>query len=221
MTVDSSVIPGLALLVAELLALAAVGYVVARVALRQTDARLALAQGLVIGPALWGLTVNFTLHLLPGMAGAVAGWVAMLALGAGLARRAPFKLPLHPRTVAGFVAAALALTWIALAGRQLLTIPDSSIHLTLSAAIRAGIHPPELSWNPGFSVPYHYGMDLLIALLMPPAGPDIALTTEVLGAYAWTSFALVVATTLRSRGSCLACWCWRRCFSRPAPGPCL
>ena len=204
MTVDAAVVPGLLFLGLELLALAGVGYVVARVALRQTDGRLAMAQGLVIGPALWGLIVNFALHLLPGLAGAVAGWVATLALGAWLARRAPSKLPLHPRTMAGFVAAALALSWIALAGRQLLTIPDPSIHLTLSAAIRAGIHPPELSWNPGFSVPYHYGMDLLIALLMSPAGPDIALTTEVLGAYVWTSFALVVATTLRSRGSWLS-----------------
>ena len=45
MTVDPAVIPGLLLLAAELLALAAVGYVVARVALRQTDDRLALGRG--------------------------------------------------------------------------------------------------------------------------------------------------------------------------------
>lgn len=203
MTIDSAVVPGLLLLAAELLSLAAVGYVVARVALRQTDTGLALAQGLVIGPALWGLIVNFALYLLPGMVGAVAGWVAVLALGAGLARRAPCKLRLHPRTVAGFVAAALALAWIALAGRQLLTIPDSSIHLGLSSTIRAGIHPPELPWNPGSAVPYHYGVDLLIGLLMPPSGPDLALTTEVLGAYLWTSFALVAAATVRSRGNWL------------------
>lgn len=199
MTVDLSVIPGLLFLAAELLALAAVGYVVARVALRQTDAWLALAQGTIIGPACWGLIVNFALHLLPGMAGAAAGWFAMLALGTGLARRAPTRLRLAPRTVAAFVAAALALSWIALAGRQLLTIPDSSIHLTLSAAIRAGVFPPELAWNPGAVVPYHYGVDLLIGLLMPSGGPDMALTTEALGAYIWTSFALVVATTLRCR----------------------
>ena len=62
-TVDPTVIPGLLLLAAELLALAAVGYVVARVALRQTNDLLALAQGLVIGLALWGLIVNFLLHL--------------------------------------------------------------------------------------------------------------------------------------------------------------
>ena len=66
MTVDPAVVPGLLLLALELLALAAVGYVVARVALQQTDDWLALAQGLVIGLALWGLTVNFVLHLLPG-----------------------------------------------------------------------------------------------------------------------------------------------------------
>ena len=59
MTVDVGVVPGLLLLAAEFLALAAVGFVVARVALRQTDDRLALAQGLVIGLALWGLIVNF------------------------------------------------------------------------------------------------------------------------------------------------------------------
>ena len=201
MTIDPSVIPGLSLLAAELLALAAVGYAVARVALRQSDDRLALAQGLIIGPALWGIVVNFAMHLLPGMAGALAGWFAVLALGVGLARRAPSELRLSHQTLAAFVAAALALSWIALAGRQLLTIPDSSIHLTLSAAIRAGLFPPELAWNPGFSVPYHYGVDLLIGLLTPPGGPDLALATEVLGAYIWTSFALVVATTLRSRGS--------------------
>ena len=49
MTVDPAVLPGLLLLAAELGVLAAVGFVVARVALRQTDDRLALAQGLVIG----------------------------------------------------------------------------------------------------------------------------------------------------------------------------
>ena len=203
MTVDPSVVPGLSLLAAELLALAAVGYVVARATLRQTDARLALAQGLIVGPALWGFVVNFALHVLPGMAGALAGWVVVLAVAIGLARRVGSKLRLSPRTLAGFVAAALALSWIALAGRQLLTIPDPGIHLTLSAAIRAGVYPPELPWNPGVPVPYHYGVDLLIGLLLPPAGPDIALTSEVLGAYVWTSFALLVATTLRSRGTWL------------------
>ena len=168
MTVDLAVIPGLLLLVAQFLGLATVGYIVSRVALRQTDARLALAQGTIVGPACWGLIVNFALHLLPGMAGAVAGWLVILALGAGLARRAPSRLRLPPRTVAGFVAAGLALSWIALAGRQLLTIPDPSIHLTLSTAIRAGVFSPELAWNPGAVVPYHYGVDLLIGLLMPP-----------------------------------------------------
>ncbi len=201
MTVDAAVVPGLLSLALELLALAAVGYVVARVALRQTDVPLALAQGLVIGPAFWGLIVNFVLYLLPGMAGAVAGWVVLLTIGVRLAWNAPARLRLPSRTLAGFVAAALALAWIALAGRQLLTIPDFKIHLGLSSAIRAGIHPPELPWNPGAAVPYHYGVDLLIGLLMPPSGPDWGLTTEVLGAYLWTSLALVAITTLRSHGS--------------------
>ena len=45
--------------------LAALGYLVARVALRQTDDRLALAQGLVIGPSIWGSpsTSSFTWSL--------------------------------------------------------------------------------------------------------------------------------------------------------------
>lgn len=201
MTVDLTIVPGLLVLLLELLALAAVGYVVARVVLRQGDQLLALAQGLVIGLALWGLAVNFVLHLLPGFAGAVAGWIAVLAVGVGLAWQAPAKLRISLRTLVGSLAVALVLGWIALAGRQLLTIPDSSIHLALSAAIRAGIYPPALSWNPGVAVPYHYGVDLLIGLLMPPAGPDMALTTEVLGAYVWTSFALLVVTTLRRGGS--------------------
>ena len=66
MILDPTFLPGLLLLAAELIALAAVGYVVVRVALRQTDERMALAQGLVVGPALWGLIVNFVLHVVPG-----------------------------------------------------------------------------------------------------------------------------------------------------------
>ena len=102
MTLDPPVLPGLFFLAAELLVLTAFGYVAARVALRQTDGRLALAQGLVIGPALWGLIVNFVLYLLPGLAGAVAVWVVMLACGAVLAWRAPSALRLPLRTVVGF-----------------------------------------------------------------------------------------------------------------------
>ena len=196
MTVDPIVVPGLLLLAGELLVLATVGFVVARVALGQTDARMALAQGLVIGPALWGLIVNFVLHLLPGLAGAVAGWVVLLACGAVLAWRAPSALRLPPRTVVGFLGATLAVFWVALAGRQLLSIPDEDIHLAISATIRAGQFPPVLSWIPDMPLPYHYGADLLIGLLMPPVGPDLAFTTEVLGAYIWTGFFLVVATAL-------------------------
>ena len=43
MTVDGAVVPGSLLLAAEFIALATVGYVVARVALRQRDDRAALA----------------------------------------------------------------------------------------------------------------------------------------------------------------------------------
>ncbi len=65
MTIDPAVIPGLLLLAAELFALTTVGYVVARVALRQPDDRLAMAQGLVIGPALWGLPSTFSCTYFP------------------------------------------------------------------------------------------------------------------------------------------------------------
>ncbi len=71
MTVDPTVLAGLLLLVLELLTLVAVGFVIARVVLRQTDDRMTLAQGRVIGPASWGLLVNFILYLVPRPAGAL------------------------------------------------------------------------------------------------------------------------------------------------------
>ena len=200
MTIDPAVVPGLLLLALELLALAAAGFVVVRVALGQTDDRMALAQGLVIGPALWGLIVNFVLRLLPGPAGAIAGWAVILAIGAGLAWRAPHTLRVLPRTLAGFAAATLAVLWIMLAARQTVAIPDEAIHLGLAASIQAGGWPPTISWVPDQPLFYHYGADLLIGLLAPPFGPDLPFTTEVLGAYAWTGFVLVVATLLWRRG---------------------
>lgn len=199
MTIDPTVLPGFLLLAAELLALAIVGFVVVRVVLGQTDDRLALAQGLIVGLALWGLLANFLLHLLPGLAGAVATWIITLGLAAALARRAPAAIRLPFQSLAGFGLAALAIFWVALASRQLLSIPDEDIHLAISATIEAGQFPPVLSWIPDQPLPYHYGADLLIALLTPPVGPDLAFTTEVLGAYAWTGFALVVATALLRR----------------------
>ena len=196
-----AVILGLLLLAAEFAALAVVGFVVARVALRQDDDRVALAQGIVIGLALWGLITNFVLYAVPGLAGAAVGWGLMLILGTVLAWRAPHSIWPRPRVAAGFAVAFLVLFWLALASRQLLESPDPMLHLGLAAWIRAGGFPPELPWNPGLVVRYHHAADLLVGLLTPPVGPDLAFVQELLGAYAWTSLALVVATALLRRGS--------------------
>ena len=204
MSVDPEIIPGLLILAAELLALAAVGFVVARVALRQTDDGLALAQGLIVGPALWGLTVNLLLYAIPGLAGVLTGWAAILLLGAGLAWRASHPLRPRLRTVAGFTVAALALFWVVLASRQLVGVPDAHLHLGLTASIQAGGHPPTFPWNPGLPTAYHYGANLLTGLLAPPIGPDTGFTIEIIDAYIWTSFALVVGTLVRQRGSWIA-----------------
>ena len=107
MTIDGAVVPGLLFLLAEFAALAAVGYVIARVALRETDDRVALAQGLVVGPAIWGVFVNLVMYALPGMAGAIAGWIFVLALTAVLVWWAPAPIRPRGRTVAVFAAAAL------------------------------------------------------------------------------------------------------------------
>ena len=204
MTVDPAVMPGLVLLAAEFAALAAIGYLVARVVLRQNDDRVALAQGLVVGLALWGLIVNFVLYVVPGLAGAAVGWGVTLTLGAVLAWRAPRPIWPKPRVVAGFTAAVLALFWAALASRQLMLIPDPPIHLGLAATFRAGGFPPELPWNAGTLVRYHHATDLLVGLLAPPMGPDLAFVSELLGAYAWTSFVLIVVTALLQRASLLS-----------------
>ena len=201
MMVDPAVVPGFLLLVAELAALAAVGFIVARVALRQTDDRMTLAQGLVVGPALWGLITNLVLYAVPGLAGAAVGWSVVLALGAVLAWRAPDRIRPEPRVVAGFVVVVLALVWVGLASRQLVEIPDEELHVGLAATLRAGGFPPELPWNPGMLVRYHHGANLLVGLLAPPVGPDLAFVWELLGVYAWASFALVVVTALVARGS--------------------
>ena len=187
------------MLALELLALGAFGFIVARVVLHQDDHLSALAQGLVIGPALWGLMINFVLHVVPGLAGTLLVWLTVLAVGVWLARRAPAELRLPVRTVAAFAAAALALFWITLASRQLLMNPDP-IHLALAASIQAGNWPPTLPWNPDQAVPYHYAVALLIGLLTPPVGPDLPFTSELMGAYAWTGFVLIVVTTLAKRG---------------------
>ena len=200
MTVDPTLLPGLLFLAAELAALAAVGFLVARVALGQTDDRMALAQGLVIGPAVWGLLANFLLRLLPGLHGALATWAVTLLIATWLVWRAPKAWRISPGAVAKFVAAMLALLWVTLAARQLLAIPDSEFRLGIAASIRAGQWPPVIPWTPWQSVPYHYAGNLLTGLLAPPVGPDLAFTTELLGAYAWASLAMIAGTTLRQRG---------------------
>ena len=162
---------------------------------------MALAQGLVVGLALWGLITNFVLYAVPGLAGAAVGWGLTLILGTVLAWRARRAVWPRPRVAAGFAVAFLVLFWLALASRQLLESPDPMLHLGLAAWIRAGGFPPELPWNPGMVVRYHHAADLLVGLLTPPVGPDLAFVQELLGAYAWTSLALVVVTALLRRGS--------------------
>lgn len=201
MIVDPDVLPGLLLLTAQFIALAAVGYLVVRVVLRQADDLLALAQGLVVGLALWGILVNFVLYALPGLAGAAVGWSVVLAIAAVLAWRAPRPLQPRPRTLAWFVVAGLALFWAALASRQLLVVQDWSIQLGLAASIRAGTFPPELPWHPGTPVRYHHAPSLLVGMLTPPVGPDQAFVSELLDAYSWTSLVLVLATAILRRGS--------------------
>ena len=201
MTVDGAVVPGLLFLLAEFAALAAVGFVVVRAALRETDDRVALAQGLVVGPAIWGVVVNFVMYAIPGMAGAVAGWIFVLALAAVLVWRASKPVRPRLRTAAGFALAAVALFWLALASRQLTIIPDADLHLGMAASIREGGFPPEVPWNPWAPALYHYGSNIFRGLLAPPFGPDLAFAEEVLGAYAWICLVVVVATALLRRAS--------------------
>ncbi|MCY3785071.1 MAG: hypothetical protein OXG79_14985 [Chloroflexi bacterium] len=204
MLVDFAIVPGLLLFAAELLVLAGVGYLIARVALRQTDDVLALAQGLVIGLGVWGVIVNFVVYLIPGLAGALVGWVVVLATGAGLVWHAPDRIRLQPRAAAAIAVVALALLLVTLAGRQLEPISHTATQWGLASTMRAGgLHPPQLPWHPGMAAPYHYGFDLLVGFLTPPVGPDPALVTELLSAYVFVSYALIVGTLLLRRGSWL------------------
>ena len=204
MTVDPMVLPGLLVLALEMLVLTGVGFVVARVALRQRDDWLALAQGMVIGPALWGLAVNFVMCVVPGGVGALVGWTAILVVAGWLAWRDPTTVRAPLRRVVGFGVTALTLFWVVLAARQTLSIVDAYLHLGLASSIRAGGFPPAFPWHPDLPAPYHYGADMLIGLLAPPFGPDLAFTTELLEAYAWTSLALVVGALVLKHGSWVA-----------------
>ena len=203
MIVDPAVLPGLLALALELAALAAFGYVVVRVALRQDDDLSALAQGLVVGPALWGLVVNFVMYAVPGLAGAAVGWGVTLMLGAGLVWRSPDCVRVPARTVAGFAGVILVLGWVALASRQLIGTANPYNDLGMAASVRAGGFPVALPSHPEATGVYHYGANLLVGLLVPPWGPDLAFGWELLSVYAWVSFALVVVAALRQRGSWL------------------
>ena len=142
------------------------------------------------------------MYALPGMPGAVAGWIFVLALAAGLVWRATNPVRPRLRIAAGFALAALALFWIMLARRQLLGgMPDWWTRLGLPALIRAGGFPPEFPWNPGMPAGYHHGVDLLLGLLAPPFGPDLAFMNELLGVYGVVSLAFIVVTALLRRAS--------------------
>ena len=204
MTIDPNVVPGLLLLALELLTLAAVGYVVARVALRQDDHLLALAQGLAIGMALWGLIANFVLHAAPGRTGALLTWVVLLALSLWLGWWRRAELSVDRNKVACFGIASLTAFAVALAARQTLIIGDAYIRFGLAAPIQAGAWPPILPWNPWQPLPYHYGADMLVGLLAPPAGPNLAFAKEVLDAASWTGLAILVGVTVRQHGGWLS-----------------
>ena len=53
-------------------------------------------------------------------------------------------------------------------------------------------------------VRYHHATDLMVGLLAPPVGPDLAFVTELLGAYVWTSFVLIVIAALLRRAPPIA-----------------
>lgn len=203
MTVDLVVLPGLLLLALEVLALGMVGYLVARTALSQDNHLLALAQGPAIGMALWGLAANFILHAVPGRAGALVTWVLLLALSSWFAWRRRTELPVDRRTAAAFVIAAISIFAVALAARQTLIVSDAFIRLGLAAPIQAGMWPPILPWSPWQPVPYHFGSDMLVGLMAPPAGPNLAFTKELLDAAAWTSLILLTGAILVRRGGWL------------------
>ena len=191
------------LLGVELVALTTFGYIVNRVALQQTDERRALTHALIVGPSMWMLIVNLLLNIAPGRHGVLISWIAVLIISFVLVKRASTLLP-RTRTLAGFIGAFLILFWIMLAARQLMTIPDPGIHLGLSSYFQAGGWPPATPWNPDIRVHYHHGLDLLIGMLAPPMGPDFVLVTEVIGAYIWTCFALIVAVEILNRAG----WLW-------------
>ncbi len=160
---------------------------------------MALAQGLAIGPPLWGLIANFVMYLVPGRAGALLGWLIVSALGAVLLWRSQTSIRPRWKTVLGLAITGSLVFSISLAARQLHWIVDSHIHLGLSALTQEGHWPLALPWSPDQPFIYHYGFDMLVGLLSPSDSLSLAFTTELLGAYVWTALALTVATSLVSR----------------------
>ena len=179
MTVEPSVVPGLLFLAGELVALAAIGYVIVRVALRESDDRVALAQGLVVGPAIWGVVVNLVMYALPGLAGAVprAGYSCSRWPPSWYgAPRNRFARGCAQRR--GFALATVAL----FCGRARLPpdcwaiMDDAAIRLGLPASIRAGRVSTRVALEPG-NAQLHTTMapPMLLTGCWPRRGvPDLA-----------------------------------------------
>ena len=218
LALDVTILPGLLILSLELTLLMTSGYIIACISLRQSDSRLALAQGMLIGPALWVLIANYLLHVVPGLAGGYVSLATLVALAIILAWRNPSALRVSLHCLLGFMVAALTLFWLALTSRQLLNIPDEHIHIAIASTIHFGSHPPILAWNPSVDLAYHYGSDMMLGLLTPPFGPNLAFVTEILGAYLWTSFALLIVSLLLRHRSRVFIVALAHYFSQPAHG---
>ena len=109
----------------------------ARRAARDGRPRIALAQGLVVGPAIWGVVVNLVMYALPGTRRSGRG----LDIRAGAGRRPRMARPETDSPPAarwrrGSPSSALALFWLALASRQTLGEPAPWVYIGLAASNR-------------------------------------------------------------------------------------
>ena len=104
------------------------------------------------------------MYLSPGLAGALATWVVMLALAALLAWRSPAVLRLPARTMAGFGAAAPG-AFLGCAGWPTdVGYPGRHQSPDAGGAVSGGWLPPAFAWNPDVPAAYHHGLDLLVGL---------------------------------------------------------